>query len=400
MMMMLLLLRTLLKRSTLLAVTTAVTWAVVPPISVGAYRLVPLAHLTGAAQVAYTLTALTAPGFRVAAPLAENNAGVVVGRLTRPSVVEGFAYIGGRVRPLGEPPGWPESEAAGISGTDLVLVDAWRAHAGTEALFIRRLTGGPHVWRKLGMGALGGSIQSVGSMASNGIVAATITTGTVVKHGRLTGAVWLPGRDSSYGSAMRLPFGPPYRASTVDAIWSGGARVIVAGCVITGNSPVCPALWTRIGTGHFVGDFSADAGPVNAIGGWGRHVFIAGATGGYDYSGGWATRLTLGQRQSAALGRDLPLQGPYFAHSLFWGLTSVSAGAHGRFVAVGSAGGDTPSIDGLLWHGAHIENLRNALPVGTTWRPEHPVAINLHGQITGYGHLNGRPAGFILRPSQ
>ncbi len=81
---------------------------------------------------------------------------------------------------------------------------------------------------------------------------------------------------------------------------------------------------------------------------------------------------------------------------------SVALGINNLGEIVGFAGG--PEIFGadaraFLWENGVAQNLNNLIPAGSGWLLISAGAINDHGQIAGFGYLNGKEQVYLLTPN-
>ncbi len=346
---------------------------------------------------AYTVTNLSAGERRSLVPTGLNNNGDVVGRMWNPGT-HAFMFRRGQLTDLGVPKGFAYSGALGVTGTDVVLANAWNVqyHYTYFLVYPARTA---EVWIQLRGGLPGYVLSSAEQIAENGDIVGTLRRAGSSGLRGLRAVVWKPNRASQYRQAEPLPLTPGFGSSHGSVISSGGGQVIVGGCQFKENSINCLGLWARKGTHSFQPSLAAVGGAYSSfrsIGGWGTHVYAVGETGDNDTAvWAWASHVAMTKGGLASI-VDIPALPTLHPGDQFEGVTGVSATTKGQMVAVGAYSAE-PRI-GLFWRGSTVQGLQRLLPSESPWSLNSPVAVNGRGQILGLGEIGGRSAAFLLTP--
>jgi hypothetical protein len=320
-----------------------------------------------------------------------------------------FVVVGGRLIKLGVPHGYRDAFAVDINQSGLISAQASKGRKRSFP-FVIILKGGHFRWIPLPSGPGRVVSVNVGDIASNGDVAGTVWKAVGSRRRRMRverAVVWdrSVARDASagrgYGPPRALQLSRGYHSSSAYAVWSSRGRLIVAGWQagsrsatygrLTLWSPAPAVMSSTSGTGLPV---------VSHLGGWGKNIFAAGRFVGVDTSYGWKARIAFGRHHRARFASIDPLRTPYSCVESIYGANSVSAGAGGRFVGVGSIGclsNQRPS-SALIWRGSEVSTLQTLLPRSSGWRLESADAVSRRGQIAGTGRFRDRERIFLLTP--
>lgn len=277
-----------------------------------------------------------------------------------------------------------------------IIAEAWSRGKHSERFFEVNTWATRASWTRLRSGMPGRSIYSLAGIAANGTIVGTVSKGhgSVFLDGRAV--MWLPRAGRGYGRAVMLPLGSrEYRKSSAEAVWSAKGRTIVAGCSFWVPTANCLTLWTLSATGG-VRIWRSDSGAyasIASVGGWGRHMFAGGVTGG---DGGLPLPWAATVRFSSGRGMLSHVHVLHFPHGGTGQCTSVSAGPAGSLVAIGSRDVLSPPM-GVMWRGRTVQALQRLLPPSNPAMPDFPVGINAKGEIIGTAMSGGERFGFVLR---
>jgi hypothetical protein len=302
---------------------------------------------------------------------------------------------------LGVPPGFRDASANGINPGDSIAVNAARADR-TSAGFVAEFRNGTYHWVRLHAATAASASYQVAGIAAGGDVAGTILTPAGAAK---RAVIWRAQANGAYTPAAALPLTKGSTRSSASSIWSGGTVELVGGAEGRGNRA----------SGRFTvwSPNPAQSGPLPGmlrqmwlpslpvtIGGWGHHVYASGRVMGIDSGGGWRSAIQLMPGGAVRTGSFHEMPAPkHTGIECFYGSSSVSAAADGKFVSVGgiSCLGVAPGWhEALIWRGNRVIALQTRVSNASGWTLSDASAINIRGQIVGTGYVRGHAAAYLL----
>jgi probable HAF family extracellular repeat protein len=77
---------------------------------------------------------------------------------------------------------------------------------------------------------------------------------------------------------------------------------------------------------------------------------------------------------------------------------SIAEGINNAGQIVGRSGVSASQVRAVLWENGQVYDLNALIPAGSGWVLTKAITINEHGQIFGFGVLNGQGSAFLLTP--